>query len=283
MPPQRLRGGGEPADLMDADISFPLTRLFDRFNLDHVPESKRMEEFEHRDLAHVKHYKAAVKIFGGPFSRKRVMVAPPMETPMKHRLGIYLDQRTMPAAPTLNTELKPQKPFEVPEPEEIVAARAAREREDKYKSWFKERRQFRNDLENMGLNTEWLSKKPNKTELETRVFKQLKDAERKKENKEESVSEETQETTKTTEESDETAESSLPKLKMPAPLGIKILNQHLKQKKMRLIDLFTAADKDKNWKMSREEFIKICEEVNHQFICLLFKNKDPAVPDIHYH
>lgn len=261
MPPHRHRDGEGPTDLTDADISFPLARLFDRFNMDHIPERKRMEEFEHRDLAHVKHYKAAVKIFGGPLSRKRVIIAPPMETPTKHRLGLYFEKRTMPSAPQLNTELKPQKPFEKPEPEEITAAREARVREDTYKSWFKERQQFRNDLENMGLNTEWLSKKKDKTVLETRVLKQLKDAERQNCISEETESD-SQEATKNTETSYDSDSSSLPQLKIPAPLGIKILNQHLKQKKMRLIDLFTAADKNKDWKMSRDEFIKICEEVS---------------------
>ncbi|XP_052779508.1 EF-hand calcium-binding domain-containing protein 12-like [Mya arenaria] len=258
MPPHRRRRHGGPAeDLTDADISFPLARLFDRFNLDHIPERKRMEEFEHRDLAHIKHYKAAVKIFGGPLSRKRVMVAPPMETPMKHRLGLYADKKPSPPSLQLNNELKPQIPFERPEPDEIVAARQYREREDNYKSWFKDRQKFRGDLENMGLNTEWLSKKPNKTALEKRVFRQLQDDENKKVI-EHAPHEITEEISKETSYDSDT--SSIPNLKMPAPLGLKILDQHLKEQKLRLIDLFTSTDKNKDWKISREEFIKICNE-----------------------
>ena len=259
MPPHRGRRGGDaPEDLTDADISFPLARLFDKFNLDHVPERKRMDEFEHRDLAHIKHYKAAVKIFGGPLSRKRVMVAPPMETPMKHRLGLYAYKTEDPTPPKLNSELKPQKPFEVPEPEEITAARKYREREDNYKSWFQGRQTFRNDLENMGLNSEWLSKKPNKTVLEKRVLRQLQEAENKK-----VTVEETPETSAemTRETSCDSQASSIPNLRMPAPLGLKILDTHLKQQKLRLIDLFTSTDKNKDWKISREEFIKVCNEV----------------------
>lgn len=255
----RNRGSSVVTDLMDEDISFPLARLFDRFNLDHVPEKKRMEEFEHRDLAHVKHYKAAVKIFGGPLSRKRVMVAPPMELPIKHRLGLYVDRKTPPPAPKLNNELKPQPPLIKPEPEELVLAREAREREDKYKSWFKERQKFRNDLENMGLNSEWLSNKPNKTVLEKRVLKQIKE----KEGKEVAVEEEISETPETIprEYTSDSDSSILPHLKIPAPLGLKILDDHLKQKKLRLIDLFTSTDKNKDWRLSRDEFIKSCEEV----------------------
>jgi hypothetical protein len=55
--------------------------------------------------------------------------------------------------------------------------------------------------------------------------------------------------------------SILPHLKIPAPLGLKILDDHLKQKKLRLIDLFTSTDKNKDWRISRDEFIKSCEEV----------------------
>ncbi|XP_045164216.2 EF-hand calcium-binding domain-containing protein 12-like [Mercenaria mercenaria] len=258
MPPNRNKGSGGPTDIMDEDISFPLARLFDRFNLDHIPEKKRMEEFEYRDLAHIKHYKAAVKIFGGPLSRKRVMVAPPMELPIKHRLGLYAGKRSPPPAPTLNSELKPQPPAVKPEPEELVLARQAREREDKYKSWFKERQKFRNDLENMGLNSDWLSNKPNKTVLEKRVLKQLKE----KEGKEIDVEEDSVETPDqiSREYTSDSDSSILPHLKIPAPLGLKILDDHLKEKKLRLIDLFTSTDKNKDWRLSRDEFIKSCEE-----------------------
>lgn len=259
MPPNRNKIGGGATDLMDEDISFPLARLFDRFNLDHIPERKRMDEFEHRDLAHVKHYKAAVKIFGGPLSRKRVLIAPPMELPVKHRLGLYADRKSPPPPPTLNSELKPQAPAVKPEPEELVLARQAREREDNYKAWFKERQKFRSDLENMGLNSEWLSNKPNKTALEKRVLRQLKE----KEGKEPELDAEITDTPDpiTKEYTSDSDLSSLPHLKAPAPLGLKILDEHLKEKKLRLIDLFTSTDKNKDWKLSRDEFIKSCEEV----------------------
>lgn len=261
MKPRRNKGG--PTDIMDEDISYPLERLFDKFNLDHIPEKKRMDIFEHRDLPHIKHYKAAVKIFGGPLSRKRVMVAPPMETPMKHRLGLYMNQKTMPSPPQLNSPLKPQIPAEKGEPEELKIAREAREREDKYKNWFKERQTFRNDLENMGLNSDWLSKKPNKTTLEKRVLRQLKE----KEGKEIDMEEELKETPvdisrPTTQMTTDSDSSCLPHVKVPAPLGLQILDKHLKKQKLRLIDIFTCTDKNKDWNLSRDEFIKSCEEVS---------------------
>ncbi|KAL4226312.1 EF-hand calcium binding domain 12 [Mactra antiquata] len=257
MRPRRNHG-----DILDEDISFPLARLFDKFNLDHVPEKKRMELFEHRDLAHIKHYKAAVKIFGGPLSRKRVMVAPPMETPLKHRLGLYMDQKPTPSAPKFNNELKPQIPAEKEEPEELRIAREAREREDNYKQWFKERQKFRNDLENMGLNSNWLSKKPNKTVLENRVLHQLKEKEGKKIAEDEAVETPAEVSRPSTTMTTDSERSGVPYLKVPAPLGLQILDKHLKEQKLRLIDIFTSTDKNKDWNLSREEFIKSCEERN---------------------
>ena len=255
MPPYRHKAGAP--DLMDADISFPLARLFDPYNMDQIPERKRMEQFEHRDLAHVKHYKAAVKIFGGPLSRKRVIVAPPMETPTKHRLGMYITRKSPPPSKTFNTDLNPQIPPEKPLPEELVIAKQAQEREDKYKAWFKERQKFRNDLENMGLNMDWLSKKPNKSVLERRVLQKLKEEEGQK--IETVVISETPSPQMRVDSSDS---SGLPNINVPTPLAIKILEQYLRQNKLRLIDVFTSSDKNKDWKISREEFFKICDEVS---------------------
>lgn len=261
MPPHRGRNDTGPTDLLDADISFPLARLFDPFNLDHVPERKRMEHFEHRDLAHIKHYKAAVKIFGGPLSRKRILIAPPMETPLKHRLGNFPVKVQPPIPATqFNSTVKPQIPAEKPPPEELVIAKQAEEREDKYKAWFKERKMFRNNLENMGLNMEWLIKKPNKTQLEKRVLNEMRAAEGKKKEEDAKLAE-SPEPVEIPPTPDSEA-SELPQLKIPAPLGLKILDEHLRKNKLRLIDLFTSVDKNKDWHISREEFIKSCEEKN---------------------
>ena len=252
MPPHRQKGG---TDLMDADVSYPLARLFDPLNMDHIPERKRMEQFEHRDLAHVKHYKAAVKIFGGPLSRRRVIVAPPMETPMKHRLGLYMDRKSPPPSKPINTDLEPQIPPEKGLPEELIIAKQAQEREDKYKAWFKERQKFRNDLENMGLNSDWLTKKPDKSVLEKRVLRQLNEA------KGQTIIEDIRESPKSVSDRASSASSGIPNVNVPTPLALKILEQHLREKKLRLLDLFILVDRDKNWKISREEFIKVCDEV----------------------
>ncbi|XP_022302015.2 EF-hand calcium-binding domain-containing protein 12-like [Crassostrea virginica] len=248
MPPRHRAG---PVDLTDADISYPMNRLFDEYNLDHIPVEDRLSLFKQRDLAHVKHYKAAVKIFGGPLSRKRIMVAPPMETPLKHRLGVYHGRKSPPLSPpVLNSDLKEQIPVEQkPSEEEMIAERETQKEKD-YKNWMKERQGFRNDLENMGLSERWLNQKPSMTALEKRVLVRM-------------IKERTphyEPPPVVPETPTEALIHDVPNVKIPAPLGIRILEEHLRKNKMRLIDLFVSTDKDKDWKITRDEFRKVIQE-----------------------
>ena len=45
-----------------------------------------------------------------------------------------------------------------------------------------------------------------------------------------------------------------PMVMRPSPLAIRIIEKFLHEKKVRLVDLFKRADKDKDWKLSRDEF-----------------------------
>lgn len=101
------RGGKGGTSLINEDIGFDLDRLFDHYNMDHIPVERRLDRFRHRNLPLIKHYKAAVNIFGGPLSRKRIIIAPPMETPLKRKLGMYMNQREDPVPPVLNSVMKP--------------------------------------------------------------------------------------------------------------------------------------------------------------------------------
>jgi len=222
MPPHR----GGPTDLMDTDISFPLARLFDEYNLDHIPEEQRMKLFAHRDLPHVKHYKAAVKIFGGPLSRKRVIIAPPMETPMKHRLGLYHNRQEPPPPPVMNSEIKPQDHSDKLEydPKEIQAE-IEKDKEFQYKKWIQERQKFRNNLENMGLTEDWLARKPHKTALERRVLRRMKEERMPKD----------VELPPPIETPVSTDVKIVPSVLIPSPIGIRILELFLKKNKIKQV------------------------------------------------
>ncbi|GFR88716.1 EF-hand calcium-binding domain-containing protein 12 [Elysia marginata] len=232
-------------DILDANISYDLQRLFDPYNFDHIPKEERLKLFKQRDLPHIKHYKAAVKIFGGPPCRTRVIVAPPMETPLKHRLGLYHNVFVPPAAPVLNGSLKTlRETVKAPTAEEKAQAEDD-EKVAQYKSWIGERKKLRKDLDNIGLNEEFLSRKPDKTELEKRVQANYKAVRL------------WQPTPPTPPEVVPTPKPlpEIPTMVVPPPDGLQLLDRFLTLNRMRLMDLFLLADKDKSWSISREELL----------------------------
>ena len=239
-------------DLLDADISYDMQRLFDPYNFDHISEEDRLKLFKQRNLPHIKHYKAAVKIFGGPPRRTRAIVAPPMETPLKHRLGLYHNQFVPPAAPVLNGSLKPLgEAVKQPSAEEKAQAEED-EKVAKYKSWIGERKKLRNDLENIGLNEEFLARKPNKTELEKRVQSNFKAV--RLWQPEPPTPPEVSPSPKPLPE--------VPTMVVPPPDGLQLLDKFLTLNRMRLMDLFLLADKDKSWSISREELLNAVSTVS---------------------
>ncbi|XP_005093715.1 uncharacterized protein LOC101848502 [Aplysia californica] len=237
--------GGKRENVLEADISFDLQRLFDPYNFDHIPVDQRLSLFKQRDLPHVRHYKAAVKIFGGPHRRTRAIVAPPMETPLKHRLGVYHNVFQPPGPPALNGPLRPQpEPVKEPTTEE-KALMVEEEKVSKYKSWINERKKLRGDLDNLGLNENFLARKPDKTELEKRVqAKYRRDRLWKPESPPPPEV-----------PPEPTPLPDVPSVTVPPPNGLQILDKFLVLNRMRLMDLFRLADKDKSWTVSRAEFL----------------------------
>lgn len=242
---------GRREDLAEADISFALERLFDPYNFDHIPKNDRLKLFKQRDLPHIKHYKAAVKIFGGPPRRTRAIEAPPMETPLKHRIGLYHDYKLDPLPPTLNSSLKPP-----PEPVKEISSEekeknAEIEKTANYKSWIQKRQQLRGNLNSIGLNEAMLYRKTDKTELESRVEAKFR-AERLKKPE-----------TPPPVEKPPTPKPppDVPTVTVPPPDGLQILDRFLSLNRMRLIDLFRISDKDKSWSLSRTEFLNAVSQV----------------------
>lgn len=59
------------------------------------------------------------------------------------------------------------------------------------------------------------------------------------------------------EESSTGVDKGVPTIHQPSPAALAVIQEYLDRKRMRLVDLFAQADKDKNWIVSREEFRKI--------------------------
>ena len=67
-----------------------------------------------------------------------------------------------------------------------------------------------------------------------------------------------------TDESEDTSsgqDRGVPTIRHPAPAALAIIEEYLSRKRLRLVDLFQQADKDKNWTITREEFMKIMKSV----------------------
>ena len=53
-----------------------------------------------------------------------------------------------------------------------------------------------------------------------------------------------------------------PQVNRPLPNAVGIIEQFLREKRIRLIDLFLAGDKDKSWTLSRQEFKAAVQKVS---------------------
>ena len=49
----------------------------------------------------------------------------------------------------------------------------------------------------------------------------------------------------------------VPTIHHPSPAALAVIQEYLQHKRLRLLDLFAQADKDKNWVVSRQEFRNI--------------------------
>ena len=76
--------------------------LYDPNRFDHLPIDEQLKLYKHRDLKQTKIYKFAAQIWGAPQSRKRKIVAPPMNANWDDITAVNI--RPQP----INSELKPQ-------------------------------------------------------------------------------------------------------------------------------------------------------------------------------
>lgn len=125
---------------------------------------------------------------------------------------------------------------------------------ERYKKQLQERKKTREILNNCGLRQDWLRNKTGKTELERRVLKRmvLKGKPEITVKKAPTPPPEIEEDTTVTGE-----DRGVPTIHQPSPAALAIIQKYLDRKRMRLLDLFAQADKDKNWVVSRQEFRNI--------------------------
>ncbi|XP_064633040.1 EF-hand calcium-binding domain-containing protein 12-like [Lineus longissimus] len=242
---------------------YGLGRLFDTDNADHLSIEDQLKLYKKRDLEDTKYYKCAVKVFWAPRSRKRVIVAQPKEVLRGGHPDAPKEEKSRFSKPALpkvgedtsiaeleriieDLEKGPEKPISRPPPE-ISSKFTEPDEITEYKTWLEKRKQLRTDIDSMGLNEEWLANKPNKTELEMRVLQKIIDDRTPKIPSPVPVPDPPY---------DFEMSDDVPRFRRPCPEAIQILEQFLSEKKMRLVDLFQAVDKDKSWSLTKDEFVE---------------------------
>ncbi|KAK2548853.1 EF-hand calcium-binding domain-containing protein 12 [Acropora cervicornis] len=125
-----------------------------------------------------------------------------------------------------------------------------------YRKRLEERKRIRGVLNTCGLKQDWLRNKDDRTKLENRVLKRL----LQKQRPEIAIKEPPSPPSPVIVEEDTfiTGEDrGVPTIHHPSPAALAIIQDYLDRKRLRLIDLFAQADKDKNWVVSRLEFRNI--------------------------
>ena len=164
-PPERCESSTSTSSMWS---DYRLQWLFDPNRYDHLPIEDQLQFFTQRDLRKVKIYKIATQIWGTPIKRKRKIIAPPMY-PERNAV----QNRPIKLAPLVTSELKPQDPPPVLPTKEEIALQEENTKQEEYEKWVRERKAFRNGLENMGLNEDLLRRKTDKTPLEKRVLNKM--------------------------------------------------------------------------------------------------------------
>ncbi|XP_020623016.1 EF-hand calcium-binding domain-containing protein 12-like [Orbicella faveolata] len=190
-----------------------------------------------RNLLPSKKYRESVKRWGEPteLKRKRVIIVP----------SIKCAARDVSAT----TEDKDKNVQYESETDSFSS------KVERYKKQLQERKKTREILNRCGLKQDWLTNKTGRTELESRVLKRMLLKGRPEITIKQAPTpppEIEEDTTTVTGE-----DRGVPTIRQPSPAALAVIQEYLDRKRMRLLDLFSQADKDKNWVVSRQEFRNI--------------------------
>ncbi|XP_031563147.1 EF-hand calcium-binding domain-containing protein 12-like [Actinia tenebrosa] len=208
-----------------------------------------------RDLLAGKKYRDSIKKWGEPNNllRKRVIIVPSIACEARD-----VDIRTSDTHSKKDSLLLKSDSASVSNSKRSLTGETSgpsAARIENHKAWLAERKKLRSLLGKTGLEQNWLEKKSGKTPLELRVLKRMKRGNtpeiRVRRVLPDIVSKGEEE------ESSTGVDKGVPTIHQPSPAALAIIQDYLEKKRLRLLDLFAQADKDKNWIVSREEFRKI--------------------------
>ncbi|XP_076804796.1 uncharacterized protein LOC143448801 isoform X2 [Clavelina lepadiformis] len=143
--------------------------LFESYEEALLPVHEQLKRYKKRDLYASHFYRTSCKVFGPRKSIRRIHLVDgnPLESAKKNdsnvlpRVDPVILLHPKPLLSTDNNKL----------PDTTCEDDAARQIE--YKTWLRKRRKLREDLNDLGLTTSWLQRKPDKTVVEERVLADL--------------------------------------------------------------------------------------------------------------
>ncbi|XP_072911933.1 uncharacterized protein [Hemitrygon akajei] len=191
--------------------------------------------YRQRQLEQSHFVRMAVKTFGPPRSRKRVITAVP--TPSRYRA------RSWPET-VLRPELSEERP-------------PAREPDTDYALYLAMKRRQRADLEAMADLQSWLNSKLAATDLELRVLERL---ERRSEPGEPGL--EPKQQPKTQKNTSRKVYDKPPSVNLPSLEPVKLLHEYLTQKRLRFVDFFQSNDRGMKGKLSKDDLLVAFKKVN---------------------
>uniref|UniRef100_A0A1I8GJL7 EF-hand domain-containing protein n=1 Tax=Macrostomum lignano TaxID=282301 RepID=A0A1I8GJL7_9PLAT len=217
----------------------------------HLEFEEQIKKFKSRDLLEAKLYKTALKAFGNQRfvrerlakdnGRKRVFVAQPLS-----ELRGFDSFSSVSCLPKISSDSRNADSSESDAATAELEDPAAQEM-SRYQQWLKKRQVQHRDLERMGDVERYLRGKGGQlSSMERATLHKIEESRRPKEV--EQVVEEAAEV--------RTRPPSKVSVKRPSPLALFIIDGELRKRKLRLSDLFTSIDKDKDWLLTRDEFRK---------------------------
>jgi len=215
-----------------------------------------------------KQYRDTIEKWGEPnVIRKRTIIAPPMrdaiEKDVRLRPCEECKEQSKSEAWIANVSEQIESLFadlEIDKSKTGYDAKGFSEDYVDYQTWVEKEKKLRMDLNSIGFNTKWFMGKSQHTEVEKRVMERLQKKDTKEENDVidvDGLQEVEPHTIKTPPPLAKSQLRLLPLLQQPIPVALSILAEYCYNKKLRLMDLYTQIDKDKDWLISREEVRKI--------------------------
>ncbi|XP_070559428.1 EF-hand calcium-binding domain-containing protein 12-like [Ptychodera flava] len=288
----------------DAWADFGLQRLFNPNNIDFLPLEEQIKLYKQRDLAKTKAIRTEWKIWGEPRNRKRIIIAPPMEkiTPPIRRYDVTTERFSqVDRTPSRNTETPPHKmktqysktypPMGEKQKRELEQQKMDQRREV-YSPWLKDRRGFRKSFEQLDdCSFQWVSRKPSKSPIERKYYRKQLATRSERSDDDAEVSEvkfvDIYDTDVPIPPEDILSEISFdsslydrstpelpsrpntvsfkkPKIIQPSAKAMALIADYIQRQRIRMIELFMRADKNKDWKVNKTQFRQCMAEARIQ-------------------